>query len=199
MSTKHSPKNLPQANFTVRDRDRRSKATQLSFSTLTPQAGVSLEALRPQTRSKHLCASISSSGTTRVGKMKEFVKHSTRIILHSQTRVEHRGEDKGKQQWGQPPTPARARRQPWASALRRQVASRCGQDSAHARTAGWGRPKRAAPRAAYTWRRQPLGQTPPSAPAQASPRLVGGPRSQAGGTVTYDRGPFGPFGFWLLF
>lgn len=67
-----------------------------------------------------------------------------------------------------------------AFALRSQVAPRRGPDSAHAWPADRDRPGRAA----YTWRRLPRGQTPPYAPAAASPRPVGGPRIQAARIVT---------------
>ena len=81
---------------------------------------------------------------------------------------------------------------PRAFALRSQVASRRGPDSAHAWPAGRDRPRRAA----STWRRLPLRQTPPYAPAPASPRRAGGPRTQAAGTVTYGQDQV-PRPFWL--
>lgn len=78
---------------------------------------------------------------------------------------------------------SQGREAPQAFALRRQVASRRGPDSAHAWPAGRDRPGRAA----YTWRRLPPGQKPPYAPAPASSWQMGGPRTQAAGTVTYGQ------------
>lgn len=114
------------------------------------------------------------------------------ITLQSQAQGECRSEDKKKTATGTASHFSRGWEAPWAFALRRQVAFRRGPDSAHAWPAGRDRPRRAA----YTWRRLPLRQTPPYAPAPASPRRVGGPRSPAARTVTYSQDQ-APRPFWL--
>lgn len=62
ISTKLGPKNRPHANFSLRLAEQGNPA----LLQHTPQVGFSLEVLLEQTRFKHLCASISSSGIIRV-------------------------------------------------------------------------------------------------------------------------------------
>lgn len=137
--------------------------------------------LLEQIQIQHLYVSVSSSGTTRiVGRLKALAL--SLILLKSQAQGERGREDK-KIAMGTASHSSQSREAPQAFALRRQVASRRSPDSAHAWPAGRDRPGRAA----YTWRRLPLGQTPPYTPAPASPRRVGGSRTQAAETVTYGQ------------
>lgn len=110
------------------------------------------------------------------------------------------GTVKRKQHWQQPPTSARARGGPGP------LHSGGRSPPGAARTAPTpgprpGRPQPAASRAAHTWRRLPPGQTPPDAPAPASPRWWvagwvrrGGRRERDSESDLCPR-PLGPLGF----